>query len=76
MLRPYLASHPSKTAAKREPGNAGRRHDAAARCEAEHLRFPVNISPGSPAFSANRLRLGVNAHPAHQGKIDHHAVVA
>ena len=69
-------AYPAEAAAEREPGDAGRRNDAAGHDQSERLRGAIDVGPGGAGLHAHAAGRGVHLDVLVRREIDHHAALA
>ena len=73
--QPVLAHEPAQTAAQRQAGDAGRRHDAAGGRLPVDAGGPVVLVPGDATLGPGPPAARVDVDAAHQGQVDHQPAV-
>src|SRR5690606_25711250 len=67
---------PAEAAAEREPGDAGRRDDAARHDQPVRLRGAIDVGPGGARLHPHTAAGGIDLDAPLGREIDHHAAVA
>ena len=69
--QPPLAVQPPDATTQRQAGHPGGRHDAARHGQAEHLGFPVDITPRGAALHAHGPGHRIDPHTVHRAQVQH-----
>ena len=76
MVRAVLAREIAVAATQRKAGNAGRRDDPGRYGQSKRVTGVIHVALRATGFDTHGAVFGVDAHPLHQGKVDHQPVIA